>query len=190
MKRRTFINSLLITAATMGIIQGVEILKEQPKTLQDKSLSFEKFFLMVNMFHMNEFQKRYYSYYSNSNGKETGFITGSRQQGMSTLMYSIALYEHKILRKSVAIIPMNMNSRLRLEQKLNAMTNNLYISGHRWAAPERSISIITKNEYRVKTDLLFVECYPFVDSNYYHPSQKALSDKTFFFGATETEYIS
>ena len=103
-------------------------------------------------------------------------------------MNTITLYEHKVLHKTIAIIPRNLDSRIFLEKNLSIMTENLYIAGFRWDAPPRKIDIITKNEFRPRTDLLFVVWdgnFPNKDSEYYHPSQKVLSDRTVFFGTTE-----
>jgi len=63
MKRRTFINPLLITAASMGVIKGIDIPKEPHKLLSEDSISFEKFFFMANGFHMNQYQELYYNAY-------------------------------------------------------------------------------------------------------------------------------
>jgi len=67
------------------------------------------------------------------------------------------------------------------------MTENLYIAGFRWKTPERNIDIVTKNEYRTRTDLLFVnwDGNDPAEGSYYYPSQKKLSNKTVFFGTTE-----
>lgn len=152
---------------------------------------------MANGFKMNSYQTLYYEAYINKKNQtllgvncssyksdHSQLIIGVRQQGMSTLMNTIALYEHKVMQKSIAIIPRNFDSRIQLEQNLYKMTENLYIAGFRWKVPERNIDIVTKNEYRSRTDLLFVE-YDCNKSDLYHPSQKTLSDRTIFFGTTE-----
>jgi len=120
MKRRPFvINSLLVTAASMGILKGTELPKAEPVIPNVKELiSFEEFFLMANGFEMNSYQTLYYEEYSNNHSslgskcsyiavQNTKIILGVRQQGMSTLMNTIALYEQKVMRKSIVMIPWN-----------------------------------------------------------------------------------
>ena len=74
---------------------------------------------------------------------------------MSTLMNTITLYEHKVLHKTIAIIPRNLDSRIFLEKNLSIMTENLYIAGFRWDAPPRKIDIITKNELTIISPTMY-----------------------------------
>lgn len=186
MKRRTFINSLIATATSMGVLKGIDLSKEVPAIKDVKELiSFQEFFFIANGFPMNPYQELYYNTYTSAHNP---MIIGGRQKGMSTLMNTIILYEHKVLRKSIAIIPSNFTARLQLENNLYKITENLFFAGLRWESPLRPINIIGANGYSVRTDLLFVNWdgnNPSKNSNYYQPSQKQLSDRTVFFGTTE-----